>query len=154
MSASMSTRQAHGSRRKLSTHGWAVTLAAVAGVVAAAVLAPLAAQNRARDADVEQGAAVYAAQCAYCHDRVPEGTALSMLPAPASLTLKYDGALSPYIEERGDLASAATLAVFLRNGAGSMPPFRKTEVTDADLAALAAYFRSTSAKTNAGRTPR
>jgi mono/diheme cytochrome c family protein len=142
-------------RRNRSTSALPFVLAAVAGVIAAVALTPLAAQNRARDAAlVEGGAEVYAAKCAFCHDRVPEGTALAMLPGAASLTLKYGDAISPYIQERPDLASATTLAVFVRGGAGSMPPFRKTEVTDADLAALAAYFRSTSAKTTAGRTPR
>lgn len=140
-------RQARGNRRKRTTRGLAGTLAAVAGVAAAVVLLPVSAQNRARDeARVERGAEVYAAQCVYCHDRVPEGTALAMLPGPAALTLKYGGAVSPYIKERPDLANAATLAVFLRNGAGSMPPFRKTELTDDDIAALAAYFTRTSAE--------
>lgn len=151
MSASTTTRQAHGNRRMRTrtrtTRALAVTLAAAAAVAAALAMTPLAAQNRARDAArVERGAEVYASRCVYCHDRVPEGTALEMLPGPASLTLKYRGAVSPYIKERPDLASAATLAVFLRNGAGSMPPFRKTEVTDDDIEALAAYFRRTSAE--------
>ncbi len=31
-------------------------------------------------------------------------------------------------------------ATFVRNGVSIMPPFRKTEISDADLAALAAYL--------------
>jgi len=117
--------------------------AALLATMAAAVAPGLAAQDS--EATVARGMELYAARCSFCHDRVPEGTALAMLPGVASLALKYDGALSPYIKERPDLADAAVLSVFLRNGAGSMPPFRKTEITDDDIAAIAAWFRRTSA---------
>jgi mono/diheme cytochrome c family protein len=40
--------------------------------------------------------------------------------------------------ERTDLAPEV-VARFVRTGVLSMPPFRKTEVTDAELAAVAAY---------------
>jgi mono/diheme cytochrome c family protein len=111
-------------------------------MLAALTHAELNAQEPA--ASAERGAAVYEAWCAHCHDRVPEGSALEMLPGPASLALKYGGALSPYIKERPDLTNFATLEVFLRNGSGSMPPFRKTELADDDIAAVAAYFARTS----------
>lgn len=91
-----------------------------------------------------RGAAVYETRCSYCHDRLPEDSALEALPGVASLKLKYNGTLSPYIKERPDLANTAALTAFLRNGSGSMPPFRKTEVTDEDIAAIAAYFARTS----------
>jgi mono/diheme cytochrome c family protein len=32
------------------------------------------------------------------------------------------------------------LKVFVRNGSGAMPMFRKTEISDMDLAAVAAYL--------------
>lgn len=97
----------------------------------------------------ERGATVYAGWCAHCHDRVPEGSALEILPGPESLLLKYGGALSPYIKERQDLANPDVISVYLRNGSGSMPPFRKTEISDADIAALATYFTRTSSETSA-----
>jgi mono/diheme cytochrome c family protein len=120
--------------------------------VLVAILANLAyAKLGAQDSDAvaARGAAIYEASCVYCHDRVPEGSALEMLPGPASLALKYGGALSPYIKERPDLANFNVLQVFLRNGAGSMPPFRKTEITDEDIAAVAAYFARTSSNLRA-----
>lgn len=114
-------------------------------VLAALSCGALPAQERRAAAEAERGADVYAAWCAHCHDRLPEGSAIDMLPGVASLSLKYGGALSPYIKERPDLADFDVLETFLRNGAGSMPPFRRTEITDRDIAALAAYLRSTSA---------
>jgi mono/diheme cytochrome c family protein len=52
------------------------------------------------------------------------------------------------IEGRTDLANVDVLIAFLRAGAGSMPPFPKTEITDEDIAAVAAYFADTSADCN------
>jgi len=40
--------------------------------------------------------------------------------------------------ERTDLSPEA-VTLFVRQGVLSMPPFRKTEVTDAELAALSAF---------------
>jgi (+)-pinoresinol hydroxylase len=94
----------------------------------------------------ERGAVVYEAWCVACHAPVPEGTALAPRAGVQQLQLKYDGTLSPYITQRPDLANADVLRAFLRNGVGSMPPFRRTEISDDDIAALAAYFRLTSAE--------
>ena len=43
------------------------------------------------------------------------------------------------LEERTDLVPEIT-RTFVRNGVSVMPFFRKTEITDAELAALAAYL--------------
>ncbi len=80
-----------------------------------------------------------------CHAPVPEGSALASRAGVQQLQLKYDGSLSPYITQRPDLANAAVLQTFLRDGVGSMPPFRRTEISDDDIEALVAYFRDTSA---------
>lgn len=117
---------------------------ALAGLLAALVLTSTGAQEP-DDAAAERGAEIYRTICAPCHDALPEGAAIEMLPGPESLTLKYRGALSPYITERPDLASYEVLSMFLRKGTGSMPPFRKTELSDEDIAAIAAYFARTSA---------
>lgn len=71
--------------------------------------------------------------CAVCH-----GQGRGM-PGTDSLRLKYDGALPALLEERTDLSPEA-VALFVRNGSGPMAPFRKTEVTDEELAAIGAYL--------------
>jgi hypothetical protein len=64
------------------------------------------------------------------------------MPGTAALAAKYKGkqpAVSPVLEERTDL-TAASVRFFVRQGVSVMAPFRKTEITDADLDALAAYL--------------
>ena len=95
-------------------------------------------------ADAEHGKEVFNRHCAPCHARGPGNDGLEMLPAPTALTIKYRGALSPYIEERKDLANATVLTTFIRNGVVSMPPFRKTEISDSDIDDLAAYISEAS----------
>jgi (+)-pinoresinol hydroxylase len=113
-------------------------------VAATTVLTHPVSHAQASDNAVARGAAVYEARCAYCHDPLPEGSPIGMLPGVDQLTLKYRGELSPYITERRELANFEVLRTFLRSGAGSMPPFRRTEITDDDIAALAAFLGSTS----------
>ena len=60
------------------------------------------------------------------------------LPAE-SLQVKYAGKLPAVLLDRTDLAPEV-VARFVRTGVLSMPPFRKTEITDAELAAVAAYI--------------
>jgi mono/diheme cytochrome c family protein len=43
------------------------------------------------------------------------------------------------LEERTDLVPDVTKS-FVRTGVSIMPPFRKTEISEEDLAALAAYL--------------
>jgi len=81
----------------------------------------------------EQGHAVFQRWCAPCHGRAP------YLPATAALTVKYKGKIAGALEDRKDLTAAA-VKTFVRQGAFSMPPFRKTEISDADLEALAVYL--------------
>ena len=52
--------------------------------------------------------------------------------------MKYAGKLPPVLLDRSDL-SPQVVAVFVRQGVLLMAPFRKTEITDAELAALSAY---------------
>ncbi len=78
------------------------------------------------------GRAVYERWCAPCHAPGPGH------PGTQSLQVKYGGKTPAVLLERTDL-TPQSVAFFVRHGVLSMPPFRKTEITDAQLAALAAY---------------
>jgi mono/diheme cytochrome c family protein len=62
-----------------------------------------------------------------------------VLPGTAALQLKYQGALPALLEARTDLTVEA-LKTYVRRGSWSMPPFRKTELTDAEIRDIAAYL--------------
>ena len=78
------------------------------------------------------GQAVYEHWCAPCHAAGPGH------PGTQSLQLKYGGRIPAVLLERTDL-SPATVAQFVRQGVLLMAPFRKTEIDDAQLTALADY---------------
>jgi mono/diheme cytochrome c family protein len=78
------------------------------------------------------GKAVYEYWCAPCHAPGPGH------PGTQSLQLKYQGKLPPLLLDRTDLSPQA-VAVFVRQGILLMAPFRKTEITDAQLDALSRY---------------
>jgi (+)-pinoresinol hydroxylase len=99
-------------------------------LVAMALAAQVA--TAADHAAAPSGQAVYEHWCAPCHAPGPGH------PGTQSLQVKYGGKTPPVLLDRTDLSPQA-VAVFVRQGILSMPPFRKTEVTDAQLAALAAY---------------
>jgi mono/diheme cytochrome c family protein len=62
------------------------------------------------------------------------------LPGTQQLQLKYrDTSISPLLEERTDLVPEF-VKVIVRQGVSFMPQFRKTEISDAELDALAAYL--------------
>ena len=78
------------------------------------------------------GQVVYEHWCAPCHAPGPGH------PGTQSLQQKYDGTTPAVLLERSDLSPQA-VAVFVRQGVLLMAPFRKTEISDAELAALTAY---------------
>ena len=88
------------------------------------------AQNRAA---ADAGREVYQYWCASCHGR---GTGV---PGTVALQAKYGGRVPAPLEDRTDL-TAATVRFFVRRGVSIMPFFRKTEVSNADLDAIAAYL--------------
>jgi mono/diheme cytochrome c family protein len=79
------------------------------------------------------GRMVYAKWCAPCHD---PGVAH---PGTNALTVKYKGVKSGVLLEWRDLPPA-TVKALVRHGISVMPQFRKTEISDAELDALAAYL--------------
>ena len=83
--------------------------------------------------DPARGQAVYTRWCTACHGRGPGH------PGTQSLQVKYGGKLPPALEDRTDLAPPVTVQ-FVRHGFALMPPFRKTEISDAELRDLAAYL--------------
>lgn len=90
------------------------------------------------DATIKKGQEVFRHWCGSCHD---EG---SGQPGTAALAVKYKGTSTPaLLEARTDL-TRASLRFFVRSGVSIMPPFRKTEVSDADFDALAAYLAQAS----------
>lgn len=80
-----------------------------------------------------RGKVVYDQWCGACHDPGPRH------PGTQALDALYKGSKPGALQERTDLVPKLT-ETFVRRGVSVMPPFRKTEITDADLAALAAYL--------------
>jgi mono/diheme cytochrome c family protein len=103
-------------------------------LLAAAVAVATSAGAAAQDAGaIARGNEVFQYWCAPCH--APG----ARHPGTQALDALYRGAKPGALEERTDLVPALT-ETFVRNGVSVMPPFRKTEISDADLAALAAYL--------------
>jgi mono/diheme cytochrome c family protein len=80
-----------------------------------------------------RGKAVFDEWCAACHAPGPRH------PGTQALDILYKGAKPGALEQRTDLLPTLT-ATFVRTGVSVMPPFRKTEISDAQLADLAAYL--------------
>jgi len=101
---------------------------------------PIAAWSRTQAAPedngalAERGAAVFNNWCSACHSRGPMNA-----PGTVSLQHKYQGSLPAALEDREDL-TAELIAFYVRNGVATMPFYRPTEISDADLEALAAYL--------------
>ena len=109
-------------------------------VVAAALLPPAGAGAQDRPAasapdakTLQRGKAVFDEWCAACHAPGPRH------PGTQALDVLYKGKKPGPLEERTDLVPKLT-ETFVRKGVSVMPPFRKTEIGDADLSALAAYL--------------
>jgi (+)-pinoresinol hydroxylase len=97
------------------------------GLVALGAVAAQAQEPQSR------GRAVFENWCAACHSPGARH------PGTQALEALYKGAKPAALEQRTDLTPELTRA-FVRTGVSVMPPFRKTEINDADLDALAAYL--------------
>lgn len=88
---------------------------------------------QAQEGLAARGHEVFQYWCAACHAPGPRH------PGTQALEALYKGEKPAALEERTDLLPELTRA-FVRTGVSVMPPFRKTEISDADLDALAAYL--------------
>lgn len=77
--------------------------------------------------------------CAPCHGRGTGDDGRAFLPGTDALRIKYQGSLPAALEDRKDL-NADILRAYVRSGSWSMPPFRKTELSDAEITDIAAYL--------------
>ena len=87
----------------------------------------------AQDGEHAEGVRVYDKWCAPCHNPGVEH------PGTLALAAKYAGVKSGVLLEWTDLRPEFTRS-FVRTGISVMPFFRKTEISDAELDALAAYL--------------
>ena len=80
-----------------------------------------------------QGKQVFDRWCASCH-----GDSIRS-PGTTALAAKYGKDMPAPLEQRRDL-TPEVVGMFVRQGVSIMPPFRKTEISDAELAALGRYL--------------
>ena len=113
-------------RRRLYEAWPAVAIAAL-GMMAA----PAVAQDQADEHAA--GRAVYTRWCAPCH------AAGVTHPGTHALTVKYQGVKPGVLLEWKDLP-AGTVKFVVRHGISVMPQFRKTEISDQELDALAKFL--------------
>ncbi len=83
------------------------------------------------DAQIERGHKVYQKWCYPCHGPGAD--------KPGTASLAARGQKPAVLAERTDL-TAPVIKTFVRHGVLFMPTFRKTEISDADLAAISAYL--------------
>ncbi|HZF30270.1 MAG TPA: cytochrome c [Gammaproteobacteria bacterium] len=96
----------------------------------------------AQQTAVQRGDAKFQHSCTPCHGAGVGDDGRAMLPGTDALRIKYRDAKPPVpalLEQRTDLTAPAIRA-FVRNGSFSMPPFRPTELTDAEISDIAAYI--------------
>lgn len=109
----------------------------VCGAVSAASLLPAMAASAPPAA--ANGKAVFQKWCAPCHAANPK------LAGTLALQTKYKGEMPAALEQRTDL-TPELVGYFVRTGVAWMAPFRKTEISDAELADLGAYLTKVPAK--------
>jgi mono/diheme cytochrome c family protein len=84
------------------------------------------------------GKRLFERHCVACHGTTPDYM-YGVPPGTQALTAKYKGALPGALEERTDLPAELVMFV-IRRGTEAMPFFRKTEISDVEAKAIAAYL--------------
>jgi mono/diheme cytochrome c family protein len=110
------------------------TLVILCGMLA---IAPAFGQDRA--AQIAQGKQLFEYWCATCHGPGIGNFGAKYLPGEQALRAKYKGAVPGLLSERTDL-TPEFVKLFVRQGISIMPFFRKTEIDDQQLDAIAAYL--------------
>jgi mono/diheme cytochrome c family protein len=127
----------------------AITIAA--GLAFALCASAASSQQAEGDAQHAQGKQVYDHWCLPCHGPGLGLPGFNELPGTQQLRIKYrDTQLSPLLTERTDLVPDF-VKVIVRQGVSFMPHFRKTEISDAELDALAAYLARNNPNTRRAR---
>lgn len=83
-----------------------------------------------------RGYVAFQRACWVCHGSGPAK------PGTRALRAKYHGKIPALLEQRTDL-TPVYVKYIVRHGVSVMPPFRKTELSDADLDSIAAYLGRT-----------
>jgi mono/diheme cytochrome c family protein len=96
-------------------------------------LFPDSASSRSASAQAETGKVDFLNACAVCHAPEPDR------PGTMSLQFKYAGRLPAALEQRTDL-TPELVTYYVRHGIAMMPSFRKTELSDTQVSAIAAYL--------------
>ena len=96
-----------------------------------ALLLPISGGAFAAESQADRGREVYQKWCAPCH-----GTGLGK---PGTSAAAAHGVKPAVLEQRTDLTSKM-IETAVRKGVYFMPRFRKTEISNADLAAIIAYL--------------
>ena len=100
------------------------------------------AQPPVGNAPLDRGKQVYDYWCLPCHGEGLGLPGFAELPGTQQLRIKYrDVAISPLLTERTDLVPDFVKAI-VRQGVSFMPQFRKTEISDAQIAQIGAYIVS------------
>jgi (+)-pinoresinol hydroxylase len=89
--------------------------------------------NSSQNPPAQAGKVDFQNACAVCHAAEPDR------PGTMSLQFKYAGRLPAALEQRTDLTQEI-VTYYVRHGIAMMPSFRKTELSDAQVAAIAAYL--------------
>ncbi|MEI9887686.1 MAG: cytochrome c [Rhizomicrobium sp.] len=79
------------------------------------------------------GEQVFHRYCWECHGDGPDR------PGTLALEAKYQGAVPARLDQRSDL-NVGFITATVRHGISVMPSMRKTEISDAELKAIAAYL--------------
>jgi len=116
--------------RRMALERWVIATLAVGWIATAVGVSPPKPQTAP---ELVAGKQLFAHWCAPCHANEPR------LAGTLALQTKYKGQVPAALELRSDL-TPELVGFFVRNGVAWMPPFRKTEISDAELAQIGAYL--------------